>query len=539
MSRATVELCGAALLTTLLAAIVTWPQALDVTGTLIGHHDVYFSIWRLGWIAHALATSPTHLFDANVFYPATGTLTYSDATLLQGLLAAPFLWAGAPPTLVYNVLLLLGFAGSGLGVFVLARYLAGATAPALVAAAAFTLAPYRIEHIMHLELQWAMWIPLTLWALHRTIDNASWRWGAVAGLFFWLQVISCVYYGVFLALLLALVVPLLLVVGGARSVRAVPALAVSAAVAVVLVLPYAWPYIQTSRTLGGRDMRDVARYSAHPLNYLATTSMSRLWGWTAERWGGNELGLFPGAVVIALSAASALGRSKRWVLAYGAAAALAITFSFGINTSVYRWLFEQIPLLQGLRSSARFAIVTSCAMAVLAAFGAQAVAERCGRWRAMAIPILLVLMTVEGLNRPFVLSADPLMQPSPIYKVIRAAPPGTLIELPVPRLSRLPGWDAYYSLWSLQHWKPLVNGYSGYYPPDYIQTMVRMEMFPDDTSLARLRAHDVRYIVVHKAFFEPEQYTKLLLRMASLPELRPWGTYKDAMDDAALFVLER
>ncbi len=46
--------------------------------------------------------------------------------------------------------------------FVLARHLIGAMAPALVAAAIFTMAPYRIEHFMHLELQWTMWMPLTL-----------------------------------------------------------------------------------------------------------------------------------------------------------------------------------------------------------------------------------------------------------------------------------------------------------------------------------------------------------------------------------------
>jgi len=35
--------------------------------------------------------------------------------MLQGLLAAPFLWAGASQVLVYNVLLLLGMVASGLG----------------------------------------------------------------------------------------------------------------------------------------------------------------------------------------------------------------------------------------------------------------------------------------------------------------------------------------------------------------------------------------------------------------------------------------
>jgi hypothetical protein len=217
---------------------------------------------------------------------------------------------------------------------------------------------------------------------------------------------------------------------------------------------------------------------------------------------------------------------------------LAVLLSFGLNNSVYHRLFDHLSLLRGLRSTARFAILTSAMLAVLAAFGAQFIAERT-RWQRALIPLLLVLMTVDGLNRPFALSADPVTTPAPIYKVIRSAGEGVMIELPLPTLSRLPGWDAYYSMWSLQHWHPLVNGYSGYYPPDYVHTMVRMESFPDDASIARLKAHQVRYLVIHKAFYEPERYTSLLLRLASRPEFTPWGTYKDAFDDAVLFVMDR
>ena len=83
--------------------------------------------------------------------------------------------------------------------FVLVRYLTGDIGAALVSAAIFTLAPYRIEHYIHLELQWTMWIPLTLWALHRTLDEGTFRWGLLTGVFLWLQMISCVYYGAFLA----------------------------------------------------------------------------------------------------------------------------------------------------------------------------------------------------------------------------------------------------------------------------------------------------------------------------------------------------
>ena len=245
---------GATLFAVCLAVFVTWPQALHMGTSIFSHHDPYFSIWRISWVAHALVTSPFHLFDANIFYPAKDTLAYSDATLLEGLLAAPFLWMHVSPVLVYNVLFLAGFVGSGIAMFVLARHLTGATGPALVAAAVFTMAPYRIEHVMHLELQWAMFVPLTFWALHRAIDDRSWRFGILAGLGFWLQLLSCVYYGVFLAILLVAFVPLLLLLSGRRAVGALPGLAVGAVVAVVLSLPYLWPYVTASRAVGGRDL---------------------------------------------------------------------------------------------------------------------------------------------------------------------------------------------------------------------------------------------------------------------------------------------
>ena len=116
--------------------------------------------------------------DANIFSPESGTLAYSDGTLLEGVLAAPLFWAGVTPILIYNLLLFAGFVSSGLAMFVLVRYLTRNANAALVAAAIFTLAPYRIEHFMHLELQWTAWMPLAFWAVHRAVDARTWRYGA-------------------------------------------------------------------------------------------------------------------------------------------------------------------------------------------------------------------------------------------------------------------------------------------------------------------------------------------------------------------------
>ena len=51
-------------------------------------------------------------------------------------------------------------------------------------------------------------------------------------------------------------------------------------------------------------------------------------------------------------------------------------------------------------------------------------------------------------------------------------------------LDRLPGHEAVYQFWSANHWRPLVNGYSGYYPQTYFDTLFAMVRFPDDESTA-------------------------------------------------------
>jgi hypothetical protein len=108
----------------------------------------------------------------------------------------------------------------------------------------------------------------------------------------------------------------------------------------------------------------------------------------------------------------------------------------------------------------------------------------------------------------------------------------------MPRADGLPGPEYYYQIWSTFHWNPLVNGYSGYYPIDYLRTLASVRTFPDDASMARMRAHHVRYIVVHRELFEPQHYADLMVRIASRREIRWWGNFQDPLGTAGLFVLD-
>ena len=112
--------------------------------------DPLFSMWRLSWIAHQLPREPSHLFDANIYFPAARTLAYSDAMLAPGLLAAPALWLGVPVLVVYNTLFLATFMAAGLAMFALARAVTGQAGAVTVAALVFAFDPYRFSHYSHL-----------------------------------------------------------------------------------------------------------------------------------------------------------------------------------------------------------------------------------------------------------------------------------------------------------------------------------------------------------------------------------------------------
>jgi len=535
------RMAAAAVLVLALTILVTWPQAPQMASMLSPHFDAQFSIWRLAWIAHALATAPTRIFDANIFYPAPRTLAYSDATMLQGLLGAPLFWAGVSPVFIYNTMLFAGYAASGLALFLLMRHLSGSTEASLVAAAIFTVLPYRTEHFMHLEMQWAVFVPLTLWAMHRAVEQGSLRYGALAGVFVWLQVLSCVYYGVFLAIWLAFFAPALVLLTAHATFRMkTAAVAVAAGVALVLVVPFAMPYVAATQDIGFRPDFEIARYSAMPINYLAAPAVNRVWGWTADRFGSTELRLFPGLTALLLAAAGMLARPRRLVAVYAVLALVAIGFSLGTNNPAYSFLISHISMLRGFRSMSRFGVLTGCAVAVLAGFGMKTVLERAGSnqgRRTLITGLVIALIAVEAANHPLPLEHGSPAETPDVYRVLRSAPPGAVLEMPVPRLNALPGYDPAYQTWALWHWKPLVNGYSGYYPHDYINTIIRMEVFPENSSINRLRAHGVRYVIVHRQLYEPERLENLMLRISGRPELKLWGSYRDPLGMADLFEL--
>ena len=497
-----------------LVAWVTWPQARDLH-LVNDFGDPLLNSWALAWVGHALQRSPLHLFDANIFFPESGTLAYSESLIVPGAIVAPLLWLGLDPIVVHNLLVLGGYVFSGLAMFVLADDLVKDAGAALIAATIFAIYPYRTETYGHVQLQLVFWLPLALFWLHRLVREPRWRYGAYAGLALALQAYTCVYYAVYGSVLLAIVSVGLLV--GARQRRRVSAgLLIALSIAGIGSLPLGLAYRRASRVVGERTAQDLATFSAHLSDYHQAHPANWLYG-SNDRPGAPEKRLFPGYSNLGLALAGSLTTSGGVVAAYVAGAITSVNLSLGVNGVGYTWLYDHVAPFRALRVPARFGMVLGLALAVLAAFGSARLLR--GRAPAVRVAIVCVLLgsvTLESRNRSLDLSALPDLHPA-VYDWLAGQPPGVVCEYPVGNLEgRIGPQDPTYEDYSTRHWKPLVNGYSGFEPPSYLELKARLSDFPSEQSLSYLRQRKVEYLLVHQGFYLS---ARVLLRYRSASTL--------------------
>lgn len=519
-----------------LAMVIAWPQGAHFASRAYPHQDVYFNMWRLEWFAHALATHPSRLLDGNIFYPEPRTLTLSDAMIVEGLAAAPLIWLGAEPVLVHNIILFGGIVLSGAAMFALVHYLTGSRGAGLLAGIVFAFAPYRFEHIMHMEMQWTIWMPLAFLALHRALDTGKLRHGLGVGAFLALQTLSCIYYGIFLATIIG-ICGLVLVIADRRVPfrRVIAPLLAGALLTGVLCGAYAVPYLRTRTSVGERPLDQVKIFSARPGNYLVATSMHRVYGDMFQPRGRPERRLFPGIVVVVLAlVGTLLPVPTPRLMVYVVGLAAAFELSIGANGFLFPFLFDHVAAYRALRAPARAGIFTVMFLAALAGYGYAALMQgRSALTRRIAVALISAALVVE-YSVQMELVPYPTSAPA-VYRYLAQQPRGVVAEFPAPRPNALPGPDAEYSFMSIFHWFPLVNGYSGMYPPSYLKRLERIQDFPDAKSLAQLRYDGVRYVILHASRYEPDISVWLRNEVEKSSLFRQLGAFEDGSGVAYLY----
>jgi hypothetical protein len=208
------------------------------------------------------------------------------------------------------------------------------------------------------------------------------------------------------------------------------------------------------------------------------------------------------------------------VLSSAAAALLALgprihSLGRSLGEGPYAWLLDYVPGFDGLRVPARFLMVSALFLAVLAGFGAAALlASRLKRVGATVVLIGAVGILAESwvaplqTNIPVIPAEEFTIPPAPaagrrtppVYRQIRDLP-GDLVLLELPY--GVQAYDLVATFYAGYHLRPLVNGYSGFFPASYIGRIDALRRPIDDPAAAAeaLRTSGATHVLLHQSAY--------------------------------------
>jgi hypothetical protein len=503
----------------LLAVLLTWPIAprMGSAGRVL-NGDGRFSVWNVAWVARALTTDPLRVFDANIFYPETGTLAYSEANLVAGALAVPAWLATKNIYAASNFAILSAFFLSAFTAYALGRRLTGSRSAATIVGLSYAFCPFVFAHIPHIQLLMTFGPALALLALHRLVDAPSIGRGAWLGAALAIQALACTYYGIFGGLAVGLGFVWFGVLDARlRTWRYLRCGLVAAAVALAMVAPFFIKYLPVLEAGFVRTINEARLFSVLGPSYLTSAFWAHSWmlpfleGWRDV--------LFPKFLTLALAIAAcvyAFGRERagmdparrRLVGFYVLLLALAVWASFGPDAGLYAWLYNTIPLFSYVRVPSRFGVIVILSASVLAGFGVAAILGRLSvRTRRWFVAAAVTVALAESLVIPLQINDAPPVAKA--YRTLASLPWGPVAEFPFYHHQRDRFRHTEYMLMSALHWKPLVNGYSDFTPADYAQDLPALASFPHAAALEPLRRRGVRYIVVHWKEYNADQRERI------------------------------
>jgi hypothetical protein len=512
----------AAALYTLAMAWVTWPlfrhpsttvidtRALYGRAAVLIERDIYLTTWILAWDTHALTHDPTHLFQANVFYPAPSSLARSEHMLGSVPLFAPVYLATGNPILAHQWTLLATFVLAGLAMAAWVLMWTGDRTSAFVAGLFYLLAPSRLWQMGNLHVAATEWLPVVAIAVDALIDGRA-RWRAAALLAVALVFASgCSYYLGYAAFLLAGVYAAVRVVGR-RAWSALVPLGVAGAGAVAAVGALSWPYLAL-RASGGLPSYGEGQTS---LALLAGFKfpLGELLGWFVRpRHDGIPQFLTLTAVALALIAIVA--RRGRPTGAMAAVTIVGVALSLGPYVIVpslghvvipmpYQLLAAVVPGFSTMRAPQRFGALATLGTIALAGLGlAWLRAQLLSGGRRVVAGALAAVASATFLFELTPWTFGPSWVPvgaavPPAYQWLAAhGDGGPLLELPLQRINLLR--ESRYMYYSTYHWLPLLNGYSSYPPASWLALADATGRLPDPAALDDVLALHPRWILLHR-----------------------------------------
>jgi hypothetical protein len=505
-----------ALLIYVLATLIfLYPLPFHLGDRIFENGDSYLHLWIFSWESHTLFHSPANFWNGNIFYPESNTLALSELVLPILPIFSAFRGMTGNPLIAYNATLLVTFPLSALAMMALVFYLTRKFPAALIGGFIYGFTPIRLSHLHRIQNESMIWLPLIFLFFHLWLKRGRWRDALIASLLFVLQYLTTVYTALYL-------IPVLLIWYAVHFVlcKQVPKRRhllqgiTAGAVALSILAPFIWKYQQLSDWhVQPPESLKIFLSSDCWWNFLATFPSNLLYFNLFRKFSEHPYDrfYFSGFLVVLLALFSLRFRKDPAVKVLWMIAAVSYIFALGPFfqysrhvTQIplpYHWIYDYFPGLEMLRAPARFGFIMIAALTVLCAYGWLAIAEIFRLSTAKLVSLTLLLLGLEFFSAPIPLRPEVSGNRIPqAYAFLqKSSEVGGVLELPTHAQSAALSdfTDRIYTYFSAYHFKPIVVGYSGYFPPTFEGLIAETAKLPAADSLDLFEAIGVRTIVLH------------------------------------------
>lgn len=519
------------LLFLLLAVASTWPLARQIDRAIpTGQERVatvpLFNQWTVWWNADRAAEGFSNYWNAPIFVPSEIAFALSEAQPTTAVVA-PVVWTSKSRALPYNLYLLTMLVANGWAGSLLIRGLTRNRWAGLCGGAALLLLPFVHWQLGVLQLTQLSGILLTLHFLIQFLTDYRMKDALLAGVAIGFCYLSCNYFGYQLCLTLLFALPVLLAKRCHLS-RLATGGVVSVVVASTIILPIALTQLSASSQQSW-DRRDetVTRLSAVQDDYFRAVWRGPLSDSSKQK---ARFPLSPGLACSTLAVIGAVvglrrRETRRVTLFLLLFLVVAAQLSLGprwvfLGQRPFDCLAEWLPGLSAMRSPHRFAVLVQVSCVLLASLsfvrvnsGETADGNVAAKTVPQALPTRWQHVPKWGLvalycgvfiewwpQQPGLYAMPEYEQQRPWIEWVRTEtrPDDIVAHLPFPSGRSVSNYEdtTVAMLWSTYHKRRLVNGYSGFFPKEFVRLKADVQSFPADKSIVELRMAGVRWCVV-------------------------------------------
>ena len=458
-----------------------------------------------------------HFTDANIFYPFTNTLYFSDLFLPQSIIGLIISFITANPITIFNSVFILTYILNYIALYLFWNTIFKNTLLSFLGSLFTIFSPFLFLNQSHFQMlsYWPFFFSLLF--LFNMFEKRKYQLAIFSGIFCGIQFLASIYLGIFLLFTIGIYILIKLIFDNKKleSIKVFSLVILSfLLISGVFIKGYLDTKKQYSMT---RNPEEFIQYSAHVSDYIFTTPIRsfihtlpllKLWnGFDKNTMGGK--GSFPGFTLTTLALISLISIKyfKKHIninitlnqqnLFFALLIFFGLVFSWGprINfnghyafiPSLYYPLWKFIPFLESIRVVARWNFLFYLGVVYFAISTIQKISQK--KHVSLIIGIILSCFLLESL--PLYITTHKEEYLNSKYELIANLCKNrelTLLEVPITHFDGNGGIVSglnrvtKYELSSLYHKCNLTNGYSGYDLPKLIT--VRDEFY------LRLRNND-------------------------------------------------